>query len=97
MASTSALTLASFVKVLHAVFLCKPSPLVRETKINEAKWPMSLPMALLAGLCVLFGAFAHAIPLRYLIQPAIDETLAFSGTWLAARVAAFLLIMMVIG
>ena len=38
----SVLTLASFVKVLHAVFLCKPSPQVRSTPIRRAAWPAAV-------------------------------------------------------
>jgi NADH:ubiquinone oxidoreductase subunit 5 (subunit L)/multisubunit Na+/H+ antiporter MnhA subunit len=93
----SALTLASFVKVLHSVFLCKPSPEVREQTIHKATWAMSAPMAVLAGLCILFGIFAYAIPLRYMIQPAVGQPLEFSGSWLAARAAGLILIVFAVG
>jgi formate hydrogenlyase subunit 3/multisubunit Na+/H+ antiporter MnhD subunit len=93
----SALTLASFVKVMHGVFLCKPSPQIRNTTIQKAAWPASLPMALLACLCVVFGIFAYAIPLRYLIEPAVGQSLEFTGTWLAGRAAGLLLIVFVVG
>jgi formate hydrogenlyase subunit 3/multisubunit Na+/H+ antiporter MnhD subunit len=93
----SALTLASFVKVLHGVFLCKPSPQVRQATIHRASWPATLPMLLLAGLCVTFGIFAQAIPLRYLIQPAVGQPLNFTGTYWAGQAAGLLLIAFALG
>jgi hypothetical protein len=54
-------------------------------------------MALLACLCVVFGIFAYAIPLRYLIEPAVGQSLEFTGTWLAGRAAGLLLIVFVVG
>lgn len=88
----SALTLASFVKVLHGVFLCKPSPEVREARIQRASFTTALPLVVLASLCVLFGVFAYALPLRWLIQPIVGEALAFPGVWWAGQ-AAFLLVL----
>ena len=93
----SALTLASFVKVLHAVFLCKPSPHIRQTKIQKAAWPMALPMMLLACLCVVFGVFAHAIPLRLLVEPAVGQPVTYSGTWWAGQASGLLLIAFGVG
>jgi NADH:ubiquinone oxidoreductase subunit 5 (subunit L)/multisubunit Na+/H+ antiporter MnhA subunit len=90
----SALTLASFVKVLHAVFLCKPSPQIRKTVIQKAAWPARAPMLLLASLCVVFGIFANSIPLRHFIEPAVGQPLEFTGTWLAPRATGFMLIVL---
>jgi len=66
----SALTLASFVKVLYSVFLGPASP--------ESGRPGSLPnglmvvpMALLAALCLVFGIFAYSVPVRHLLLPAL--------------------------
>jgi len=63
----SALTLASFVKVIHSVFLGKMPEHLAGTK--SAGWAMGLPMVVLAVLCVLFGVFAQ-VPLKYAIGPA---------------------------
>ena len=93
----SALTLASFVKVLHGVFLCKPSPHVRELNMQRAAWSAVVPMVLLASLCVLFGVFAHAIPLPLLILPAVGEPVDFPGTWWAGRASGLLLIAFLVG
>lgn len=67
----SALTLASFMKFLHSVFLGRrPRHLdgVREAPFNQ--W---LATGLLAVFCVAFGIFARELPLRLLIGPAVIE------------------------
>lgn len=51
----SVITLAYFAKVLHSVFLGQPMPGIE--KITEAPRSMRLPMALLAGGCVLTSVF----------------------------------------
>jgi formate hydrogenlyase subunit 3/multisubunit Na+/H+ antiporter MnhD subunit len=93
----SALTLALFVKVLHGVFLCKPSPNIRASHIQKAAWPAILPMVLLAALCVIFGVFANAIPLRFLILPAVALPVTFPGTWWAGQASGLLLIAFALG
>lgn len=56
---TSALTLASFMKFFGAIFLNRPSALVKarapEGKSLEVPWGMRAPQLLLAGGCVLLG------------------------------------------
>jgi formate hydrogenlyase subunit 3/multisubunit Na+/H+ antiporter MnhD subunit len=87
----SALTLATFLKLLHAVFLRKapaagPEPLaVREVRVS-----MWGPMVLLAALCVAFGIFAHALPLRYLIFPSLGGPVQLPGVWWAGAATAML-------
>ena len=54
-------------------------------------------MALLAGLCVLFGIFAHAVPLTFLILPAVGAPVDFSGTWWAGQVSGLMLIAFLVG
>jgi formate hydrogenlyase subunit 3/multisubunit Na+/H+ antiporter MnhD subunit len=85
----SALTLASFVKVLHAAFLCKPSPDVAARRVVEAGGPMLIPMLLLASACIAFGVFAAALPLRLLILPAVPAEIA--GVWWSGTATALLL------
>lgn len=77
----SALTLASFVKVLHATFLCKPSPDIQAREIRERSPGMLLPLVVLAALCVIFGVFAYQVPLDRLIFPAVGVELR--GVWWA--------------
>ena len=94
----SALTLASFVKVLHATFLSKPSPELEKKEIREVEPSMWLPGALLAALCILFGVVAYGLPLKYFIGPAVAglDLAKLPGVWYAgpatlALVAAFVL------
>lgn len=93
----SALILASFVKVLHAVFLRNPasSGLERE-RITEVGALMWIPMVLLAGLCVLFGVFPFAVPLAAFIFPAVGEV-TISGTWMPGLATVMLLIAFSVG
>lgn len=88
----SALTLASFVKILHSVFLCKPAPQVRQRKISRPQWPTIIPLLFLASICVVFGVFAHALPLHLLVLPAVEEPITFPGTWWATQVTGLLLV-----
>lgn len=64
----SALTLASFIKVIHSVFLGRRPENLKS--VSPAGLSMSIPMIVLALLCVIFGVFAQ-IPLRYIIGPAV--------------------------
>jgi formate hydrogenlyase subunit 3/multisubunit Na+/H+ antiporter MnhD subunit len=79
----SALTLASFVKVLHSVFLG-----VREKGRGpkEVSFVMWLPMLGLGILCLVFGVFAFALPLKIFILPAVSALPAFKvlpvASWL---------------
>jgi NADH:ubiquinone oxidoreductase subunit 5 (subunit L)/multisubunit Na+/H+ antiporter MnhA subunit len=68
----SALTLASFVKVIHSVFFGRPSDDVARARVVEAPAAMAGPMLWLAFLCILFGVFA-AMPVRELIAPCVAE------------------------
>lgn len=63
-------TAISFLKLGHAAFF-GPS---NNRDIKEAKTLMLMPMITIAFVCILFGAF-NFIPLRYLIQPAVADTL----------------------
>jgi len=75
----SGVTLASFMKLIHTVFLGEKFS-AKESGIKEVSAPMWITTSVLALLCVTFGVFAYAIPLKYLIFPAIGEA-GFSGIW----------------
>jgi formate hydrogenlyase subunit 3/multisubunit Na+/H+ antiporter MnhD subunit len=77
----SSLTLASFIKLLHAVFLGQERNR-RQAPAQEAPWQMWLPCVTLAGTCVLFGVFAFPLPLKYFILPLV-KGVSFSGAWYA--------------
>ena len=59
----SALTLASFVKALHSVFLGERSPelAARSAPVREAPTNMLFPMSVLAGLCIALGLGATQV------------------------------------
>ncbi len=89
----SALTLASFVKILHAVFLCKADPALEKKKITEVGPTMWLPGLVLAGVCVLFGVVVYKIPLKYFIAPAVAGFTkeGLLGAWYAGPATVALL------
>ncbi len=69
----SALTLASFVKVLHAVFLARPKAEASDwSKVREVGPAMLLPMGILAIACVLFGVLAWSVPIRGMLARAVN-------------------------
>ncbi|UCC97619.1 MAG: hypothetical protein JSW66_17465 [Phycisphaerales bacterium] len=83
----SALTLASFVKLIHSVFLSRlPDGLER---VKEVSVLQTLPMVILAALCVFFGVFYH-VPLKTFIYPALGVEPALS-TW-GSGVATILIV-----
>ena len=63
----SALTLASFMKFIHSIFLSKlPKKLENIKEISFNNWFANL---LLSLLCIIFGIFAFAIPVKMFIIP----------------------------
>jgi hypothetical protein len=93
----SALTLASFVKLLHAIFLRRPSPDLAGKKISEVGPAMWLVPALLALACVVFGVFAMRVPLTMLIAPVVPGFAGFLGTWWAMPATVLLLVSIGLG
>lgn len=75
----SALTLASFMKLLHAIFLGRPSAGLKD--VREVGYSMSFPIVVLACLCVIFGVFAFKIPIPLFIAPCISAGIAYLGIW----------------
>ena len=91
----SALTLASFVKVLHATFLCKPSAEVQQMKISERSISMLAPMVVLAVLCVVFGVFAFQLPLGRMIFPVVQADVP--GVWWAGLATVLIVLAVIVG
>lgn len=79
----SALTLASFIKAMHSVFLGEESEALAGKKIKEAGATMLVPMGILAGLCVVLGLGAGAVVTNFL-KPGV-ENLGLSWTSETAR------------
>lgn len=94
----SALTLASFMKVIHSTFLGKSyrGSGARNQGLKEVSWTMWFPMAVLAFLCVLFGVFALAIPLKKFILPTV-QPFSFTGVWGSTLATLMILIALGIG
>jgi formate hydrogenlyase subunit 3/multisubunit Na+/H+ antiporter MnhD subunit len=92
----SGLTLASFMKLLHATFLGQRANGPTDKRTNEVSWLMWLPCMILAIICVLFGVFAYQIPLKYFIFPAIAGV-TFIGTWYAGLSTLLIIVGLVLG
>jgi len=102
----SALTLASFVKVLHSVFLGRRPE--RLEKVKEVDFSMQLPMIFLAVLCVLFGVFA-SYPLEKFIIPVVSgggavrtamgnlTTIPTDGLWSPGAATALIVVGVILG
>ncbi|GAH49751.1 unnamed protein product, partial [marine sediment metagenome] len=92
----SALTLASFVKLIHSIFLSRlPSEL---KDVKEVPPVQTFPMVVLASLCVFFGVFYH-VPLKLFIYPAlnIEPGTAIFGTWMSGLATILLVVGIIIG
>ena len=76
----SALTLASFVKLIHSIFLSRLPDELKDVK--EVSFLQTPAMIILASLCVFFGIFYH-VPLNLFIYPAlnIEPGTVIFGTW----------------
>lgn len=67
----SALTLASFMKFIHAIFLGRrPESLDNIKKAPANQW---IATGILAVLCIVFGLWAMQIPIKHFILPVINE------------------------
>ncbi len=92
----SALTLASFMKLIHAIFLGQPANKKVE-QAKEAPWAMTLSVSILAGLCVVFGIFALQIPIKLFISASMQQPFSFNGVWNSSLATIFILIGLFIG
>lgn len=92
----SALTLASFMKLTHSVFLGTAPDAIQNAKIKEVGWTMSLPMGTLALLCILFGIFAFTIPLKHFLLPAVPG-IEYVGIWSPGLASTLIIVGLVVG
>ncbi|NQT24598.1 hypothetical protein HQ585_04520 [candidate division KSB1 bacterium] len=88
----SALTLASFLKYLHAIFLGKLPK--KYDKIKEAPINQWLSTGLLSALCVVLGLFAMELPLKMLILPILEENGMAGFEYAGLYKSKFTLVMM---
>jgi formate hydrogenlyase subunit 3/multisubunit Na+/H+ antiporter MnhD subunit len=92
----SALTLASFVKLIHSMFLSRMPKGLKDTK--EVSVLQIIPMVVLAGLCVIFGVL-YFLPLNVFIYPGLGmetETPALS-LWSAGLATILIIVGIIIG
>ena len=92
----SALTLASFVKIIHSVFLSRLPD--RLKAVQEVGFLQRLPMLILALLCVFFGIFYY-VPLKLFIYPAlgIEPGTAIFGTWESGLATVLIIVGIILG
>jgi formate hydrogenlyase subunit 3/multisubunit Na+/H+ antiporter MnhD subunit len=90
----SALTLASFVKLIHAVFLGQGSG--DRPRSKEVPFLMWSPTLVLALLCIIFGIFASSIPLAMFILPSVKSVM-YTGSWNPALATVLMVIGLLAG
>lgn len=92
----SVLTLASFLKLTHSLFLGRrPKPLEGVKEVSFTGW---FPPLLMALVCIAFGLFAFRLPLRYLVSPALSASVILPlGHFSPLAFTALMLIILSIG
>ncbi len=88
----SALTLASFVKVIYSLFLSKSqqSEILQNNKYE--KFYSIFPMSILTLLCLIFGILSYEIPISKIIKPMLNiKDISSIGLW-NAKIAFYLLV-----
>ncbi|MFH1784595.1 MAG: proton-conducting transporter membrane subunit [bacterium] len=95
----SALTLASFMKLLHAVFLGQRSPSLKGTGDQRKEAPLSMwvPSAILALLCIIFGVFAYHVPIKLFLADAIPGDIVWYGLWNSGLATILILVGIAVG
>jgi len=95
----SALTLASFVKLIYATFLAVPE---KPHDVREVPVAMWIPMVIMASLCTVFGVLAWQIPLKFFILPlarpgGLVPEVSFSGNFQPGLATLLLIIAFIAG
>ena len=91
----SALTLASFVKLIHSMFLSRMPRRLKDTR--EVSALQIIPMVVLAGLCVIFGIIYY-FPLRTFIYPALGlETEPSLSLWSSGLATILIIVGIIVG
>jgi len=90
----SALTLASFIKLIGGIFLSRRRP--EFDKVKEVPALMWIPLAVLALLCIGFGVFATSHIVPRLFMPVTGE-FTFMGFWNSSFVSLLVITSLVLG
>ena len=85
----SALTLASFIKVIYSVFLGPKSDTTLSIK-EDVGFGMQLPMIILSLLCLVFGIY-YLFPLNTFIFPGAGIVAEPLGLWSSRKFLTLLL------
>lgn len=84
----SVMTLASFLKMIAAVFLGESAAGLE--KIREVRFDMTAPTLIAAFVCVLFGFLAVPLTMRQFILPALPFRPGNTGFWAPLWAAVFI-------
>jgi len=90
----SALTLASFIKLIAGIYLGRRNK--EFAKVKEVSLLMWLPQIFIAIVCIGFGIFAAKLVIPYLIEP-VTGTLDYVGIWQSQSVSILILVSVVVG
>ncbi len=97
----SALTLASFVKVIYSVYLAPRPAGEKEPSGPGENVLTAIPMIALALACIVFGVFAYRLPLGGAIFPAVEGAgvapEALAGFWRPTLATGLILVGVVAG
>ena len=91
----SALTLASFIKFLRAVFFGE-MPENLKGRLKEVGLAQIIPLIILSLFSVAFGLFAFKVPLPF-INEVVEKPLEYAKLWPAPQAIIFILIALAIG
>jgi len=90
----SALTLASFIKLIGGIFLGRRKPELQQ--IREVPALMWIPLVILAVCCIFSGVFATNLVVPKLFMP-VSGIFQFSGFWNSSLVSLLVLISICLG
>ncbi len=90
----SALTLASFIKLIGGIFLSRRKTAFEN--VREVPFLMWMPLLILALFCIFFGVFATNIIVPRLLMPVTGE-FQFTGFWNSSVVSLLVVISIVLG
>ena len=90
----SALTLASFIKLIGGIFLGRRKP--EFENVREVPVMMWVPLIVLSVFCIFFGVFATNLVVPKLLMP-VSGTFEFPGFWNSSFVSFLVLISIFLG
>jgi len=91
----SALTLASFIKVIYSVFLGTKTQTTAQVK-KDVGFGMAVPMIVLAVLSLGFGVY-YRFPLSFFIYPGTGAEAAVPGIWTSTWATGLIILGLIIG